>query len=200
MSSECPASSHRGECPVQINPANNMPMENTLQGSSTDEVAKTLSCDREISTIPRADTESTWQYPSARMFYNALYRKSKPVSADAIPSMLAIHNGLNEQVWQEIVQYEKYLNPKCVPKLKRFMGRPEKLSPRAWWHVKVRGGEAPFDRHDWFIERCDQEVRYVIDYYSGHPETGLATFSVDIRPALDSPQSFLDRFRLFLHK
>jgi len=175
-------------------------MAETLQATDTDEAAKTLPRERETSTIPRADTESTWQYPSALMFYNALYRKGKPVSADAIPSMLAIHNELNEQVWQEIVQYEAYLHPKCIPKLKRFMGRPDTLSPRAWWHVNIRGGEAPFDRHDWVIERCDGEARYVIDYYSGHPEAGLATFNVDIRPALDSPQSLLDRFRLFLHK
>lgn len=23
----------------------------------------------------------------------------------------------------------------------------------------------PFDRHDWIIDRCGKEVRYVIDYY-----------------------------------
>ena len=100
MSSECPVDSHRSECPAKINPANNMPTEETLQGNNTDEAAETLPCDREVSTIPRANTESTWQYPSARMFYNALYRKGKPVSADAIPSMLAIDNELNERVLQ----------------------------------------------------------------------------------------------------
>lgn len=26
-------------------------------------------------------------------------------------------------------------------------------------------GPAPFDRHDWTVDRCGKEVRYVIDYY-----------------------------------
>lgn len=25
--------------------------------------------------------------------------------------------------------------------------------------------ELPFDRHDWVIDRCGKEVRYVIDFY-----------------------------------
>lgn len=31
---------------------------------------------------------------------------------------------------------------------------------RSWF-----GGPLPFDRHDWYIDRCGQEVRYVIDFY-----------------------------------
>ncbi len=27
--------------------------------------------------------------------------------------------------------------------------------------------ELPFDRHDWIVERCGKEVRYIIDYYDG---------------------------------
>lgn len=27
------------------------------------------------------------------------------------------------------------------------------------------GGPAPFDRHDWVIDRCGKEVRYIIDFY-----------------------------------
>ena len=35
----------------------------------------------------------------------------------------------------------------------------------------------PFDRHDWFVDRCGEEVRYVIDFYfddekAGSPEVG----------------------------
>ena len=26
-------------------------------------------------------------------------------------------------------------------------------------------GEVPFDRHDWVVDRCGKEVRYVIDFY-----------------------------------
>ena len=40
------------------------------------------------------------------------------------------------------------------------------------------GGPLPFDRHDWFVDRCGDEVRYVIDFYfddskAGTPEVGL---------------------------
>lgn len=39
------------------------------------------------------------------------------------------------------------------------------------------GGPLPFDRHDWFVDRCGDEVRYVIDFYfdndkAGTPEVG----------------------------
>lgn len=39
-------------------------------------------------------------------------------------------------------------------------------------------GELPFDRHDWVIDRCGQEVRYVIDFYfyddkAGTPQVRL---------------------------
>lgn len=210
VSSTCSSDSEK-EC---INPATRMPYARDLEGKSSPEAEK-LSAERSISSIPRADTNeeevnnnntatattgTTWQYPSARMFYNALERKGKAVPVDAIDTMLAVHNYLNEAVWRQVEEKEKFLYPKCTPKLKRFMGRPDDLSPTAWWHVKVRGGETPFDRHDWIVDRCGCEVRYVIDYYSGHPIPGEASFNVDIRPALDSPQACLDRFRLFWRK
>lgn len=179
-----------------LDPATNMPPARVLQASGDDAAAAGLSVKREDSSIPREE-DTTWQYPSARMFYNALQRKGKGVPAEAIDSMLAVHNYLNEAVWREIVEHERYLHPGCVPRLKRFLGRPDDWSPRAWYHVRVRGGAPPFDRHDWVIDRCGREVRYVIDYYAGHPIPGEASFSVDIRPALDSPHACLDRARLF---
>lgn len=40
---------------------------------------------------------------------------------------------------------------------------------------QLLGGPAPFDRHDWVVDRCGTEVRYVIDFYfyddkAGTPE------------------------------
>ena len=37
------------------------------------------------------------------------------------------------------------------------------------------GGQLPFDRHDWWVDRCGQEVRFIIDFYfhehaAGTPE------------------------------
>jgi cytochrome c heme-lyase len=63
-----------------------------------------------------------------------------------------------------------------------------------WW----RGADAPFDRHDWIVDRCGRQVRYVIDYYEGQPEPdGTPTMNVHVRPALDSVESFVDRLRNF---
>lgn len=68
------------------------------------------------------------------------------------------------------------------------------------------GHPAPFDRHDWVVDRGGEEVRYVIDYY--HNESGVASdqtplhlldsssiksIKVDVRPALDSADALLDR-------
>lgn len=92
------------------------------------------------------------------------------------------------------------------PALVRFMGRPGDLTPKAqflqtmgWvWPSKFRT-EPPFDRHDWFVRRHlpsgkEEEVRYVIDYYSGPPEpTGEPVFFLDVRPAVDTPTAAVAR-------
>lgn len=158
--------------------------------NNDDEDSKELSSSRETSSIPRSE-DGNWMYPSAAMFHAALARKNVPVPADSIPAMLAIHNSLNEQVWSEIMhQYELKYHSSCKQvKLKRFRGRPEDLSPMGWWHW-FRHGVLPYDRHDWVVERCGQEVRYIIDYY----ESG-GQFSCVIRPALDSLDACLMRIK-----
>jgi hypothetical protein len=35
-------------------------------------------------------------------------------------------------------------------------------------------GELPFDRHDWVVDRCGQEVRYVIDFYFYDDKAGTS--------------------------
>ncbi|OAG08178.1 uncharacterized protein CC84DRAFT_1162171 [Paraphaeosphaeria sporulosa] len=91
------------------------------------------------------------------------------------------------------------------PKLLRFTGRPTELTPKAqmlqwaaWGWPGKFASPPPFDRHDWFVERCNEkgceEVRYVIDYYEGEPEpTGEPVFFLDIRPAIDGPRSAAER-------
>lgn len=55
----------------------------------------------------------------------------------------------------------------------------------------------PFDRHDWYVDRCGKTVRYVIDYYSGTEEVpGQPVFNVDVRPAVDSFTAVSDRFKV----
>lgn len=55
----------------------------------------------------------------------------------------------------------------------------------------------PFDRHDWTVDRCGRQIRYVLDYYVAPPdEEGNPVFNVDVRPALDSFESVWDRIRM----
>ncbi|KAG0725882.1 Cytochrome c-type heme lyase [Chionoecetes opilio] len=55
--------------------------------------------------------------------------------------------------------------------------------------------ELPFDRHDWIVDRCGKEVRYIIDYYDGgsvDPENHRFAM-LDVRPAMDSFENVWDR-------
>lgn len=39
--------------------------------------------------------------------------------------------------------------------------------------IKSWGGkQLPFDRHDWWVDRCGEEVRYVIDFYYNEDSGG----------------------------
>ncbi len=94
-----------------------------------------LSTGRVQSTIPKGGTESTWLYPSPQMFLNALSRKKKAddVTEQDAESMVAIHNNMNERTWAEVVDWETLHWAKCPePKLLRFKGRPDELSPLAY--------------------------------------------------------------------
>jgi cytochrome c heme-lyase len=58
--------------------------------------------------------------------------------------------------------------------------------------------ELPFDRHDWVVDRCGSEVRYVIDYYdaSAVAQGKQGDTILDVRPALDSLGAVWDRMRV----
>lgn len=77
-----------------------------------------------------------------------------------------------------------------------FHGNPEyTIKARCW---QLLGYELPFDRHDWFVNRCGKEVKYVIglsvfywsppnticpsDFYSVSGDESAMT--VDCRPSL----------------
>lgn len=49
------------------------------------------------------------------------------------------------------------LHDGCIPKLKKFMGRPQEYSPKARL-LNFLGYKLPFDRHDWIVDRCGCEV------------------------------------------
>lgn len=57
--------------------------------------------------------------------------------------------------------------------------------------------ELPFDRHDWIVDRCGKEVRYIIDYYDGGVTDEQYRFALlDVRPAMDSFGNAYDRARV----
>ncbi|XP_018335848.1 cytochrome c-type heme lyase [Agrilus planipennis] len=187
----------------EINPYNMMPRENQNRAPGQ---PFPLSTERQISNIPKAvvkDGEMPfWVYPSQQMFWNAMLRKGwnwkednlKPEDMDNI---IKIHNANNEQAWLEVLKWEALHANQCMtPKLKSFGGKAKDYSPRArirWW----LGYELPFDRHDWIVDRCGKEVRYVIDYYDGGKLDDKFQFALlDVRPAMDSFENILDRIKV----
>ncbi|KAI9293149.1 cytochrome c and c1 heme-lyase [Neoconidiobolus thromboides FSU 785] len=179
----------------------------TLNHSSTSAISN-LKQEREISSIPKTDTEegeSNWVYPSEQMFYNAMKRKSWKANEEDMKVIVPIHNLINERAWNLVMEYERKYKSVCdTPKLDRFEGNPNKISPKARV-MSWLGYSLPFDRHDWYVNRCGKEVHYVIDFYSGKKQENssnnnnkdsrseLPSFYIDARPALDSFNNLKDR-------
>lgn len=149
-----------------------------------------LSKEREDSSIPQPNG-SRWIYPSPLMFFNALKRKGYDTEPEDVDVMVSIHNSLNEQTWNQLLQVEQKLHPSGDEiYLVEFKGRPQEPTPKAFFYSFL--GVHTFDRHDWTIKRGDKLVRYVIDYY----DTGENGINVDLRPALDSFGSIFDRIKM----
>lgn len=206
--------SYPGECPMHqiessgkggqtylsdIDPANMMPPPN--QRPAPDQPFS-LEKERVMSSIPKAGTDENWVYPSEQMFWNAMLRKGwrwkdDDLEVKDMTNIIKIHNANNEQGWQEVLKWEALHAKKCsTPKLKKFGGKAKDYSPRA----RIRnwmGYELPFDRHDWIVDRCGRDVRYIIDYYDGGEVDKNYRFSIlDVRPAFDSFGACKDRTRV----
>jgi len=182
-----------------IDPLNMMPPPN--QRPSPDQPFP-LPINRQTSSIPKAGTDERWVYPSQQMFWNAMRRKGwkfgpDDINAQDMDHIIKIHNANNESAWHEVLKWEAMHAGECGnPKLKSFGGKAKEFSPRA----RVRGWmgyELPFDRHDWIIDRCGKDVRYIIDYYDGDLDPGSHRFAqLDVRPALDSSTAVWDRMKV----
>lgn len=201
-----------------IDPKNQMPV--TANQNPSPGQNKALSTSRQQSTIPKGGTDSTWLYPSPQMFWNALVRKNKAdgVLEDDMDMVVSIHNEMNERAWKQVAKWEmSFHNGEHLdgePSLRRFMGKPYELSPKARLKSYLGYG-FPFDRHDWYVDRNGKEVRYIIDYYfNGSPNATVentigkvregdvpikytSTIHVDVRPAVDDAMSAWDRLKLF---
>jgi len=121
-------------------------------------------------------------------------------------TVVRIHNAVNERGWSQIQTWERELHNVSNPRLVRFLGRPNDTSPKAMLNI-MRGKRAPFDRHDWFVDRGDGvERRYVIDFYDGAIEGDSAggfeggkapvNMYLDVRPALDDVGALVDRMEM----
>lgn len=162
-----------------------------------------LRTERQASSIPLAAEEvpkhqdpgqQVWIYPSEQMFYNAMKRKGWQPAEQDMGTIVAIHNAVNERAWQEVLSWERLHTQECnCPKLKKFRGRPNEFSPKARL-LNYLGYKMPFDRHDWIIDRCGKDVRYVIDFYRAVPTPEHpVSMHLDVRPALDSLSAAYDR-------
>ncbi|KAJ1487503.1 cytochrome c/c1 heme lyase-domain-containing protein [Baffinella frigidus] len=215
-----PAAASGDVCPVKyknasaynvygqkLDPANMMP--STAQQLPVPGQAAPMQTNRVVSGIARGGTEDSWVYPSEQMFYNSLVRKGKgqDVKINDVSMMVAIHNNMNEKTWRQLLVWEKMHCATCDdPRLLRFTGRPDDLSPKARIQM-LMGAPEPFDRHDWVVDRCGTEVRYIIDYYHDasasvqdsapkqHDLQSKVQINLDVRPALDSPMALWDRCR-----
>ncbi|CAH8634839.1 unnamed protein product [Schistosoma curassoni] len=202
MPSECPVGKSDG-CPMNhgyknLSPDNLMPPPNQLPSPGQ---PFPLSTERELSSIPKADRSDgeKWIYPSPQMFWNAMLRKGwrwrdDDIRPEDMNNIIRIHNINNELAWREVLKWEALHANECMtPKLRRFSGDAKNYSPRARIR-RAMSYELPFDRHDWVIDRCGKEVRYVIDYYDGGSVNEAYQFAIlDVRPALDSFGAFWDR-------
>ncbi|KAF2262294.1 cytochrome c1 heme lyase [Lojkania enalia] len=182
-----------------------------------------LGTHREVSTIPRAIPSTTsspkdrpannegdtgadkktgnWIYPSEQMFFSAMKRKSYNPNEDDMKTIVPIHNAVNERAWMEIKQWEKGRGSEACggPKLTSFSGLSSSLTPRARWNTLL-GYTPPFDRHDWVVDRCGQQIEYVIDFYAGKDEKRPGkelNFYLDVRPKLNSWEGVKTRVARF---
>jgi cytochrome c heme-lyase len=157
------------------------------------------------------DDHNRWVYPSEQQLYNAMRKKGwTNVPETSIPVVLQIHNAVNEATWSRLLEYHRFGPHES--RLVRFQGRPNDVTPKAWFLTRVLGYPKPFDRHDWYVEYYNKgsssplfpggvrggrwiEQRYVIDFYEnddGSPQSSTSSSSptrVDVRPALDSPRA-----------
>ena len=112
--SQCPVVHDKGTSENDnINPLNNMPNVDHVSTSPGQKMY--LPTDRTVSSIPRPKNNENdksygcgekWEYPSPQQFYNALVRKGWETPEESIEDMVAIHNFLNEEAWNEIIKWE----------------------------------------------------------------------------------------------
>ncbi|KAJ3815761.1 cytochrome c/c1 heme-lyase [Lentinula aff. lateritia] len=203
MASKCPVdhSESQESCPVDHSSQSSSTW--TRFFSTTNQRSDhNLSSEREVSTIPKA-SDGNWVYPSEAQFFAAMARKNHNPQVADMKTIVPIHNAVNERAWFEVMKWESGRGGEACGgvKLVNFKGRPNDKSPRARWKMFL-GYAAPFDRHDWVVDRCGMQMRYIIDFYTGRtdPVTKNVSFYLDVRPALDNWEAAKMRVETFCRK
>jgi len=183
-----------------LDPRNMMPtnLEDKLPDQDFD-----LSKHREKSSIPKTGSSKTWEYPSPQQFYNSLLRKNKDPDSQTMDAVVYVHNVVNEETWNQILAREAMHQDSCeVPTLQRFVGKYDDLTWKGRISELISSKGRPYDRHDWFVDRCGQRtVRYIVDYYDDdNAENRQTTTTVDARPAFDTAEDVWDRIRFPIWK
>jgi len=145
---------------------------------------------------------SGWLNPSAGQLYRSLKRKNKPIDYSDALDVAAVHAMVTSSTWDAIMEYEELHSTSCEsPKLARFHGMDGIYSVKAKLRHYLLRQPWPYDRHDWVVNRCGEEVRYIIDYYA-YPgaEDDEEMYTIDARPAPSNLRNIFDRVRLGLHK
>ena len=137
-------------------------------------------------------------YPSEKQFFEAMRRKGfTAANAADMKTVVPIHNAVNERAWAEILKWEEPYREESKacggPRLFSFAGEKGNMTPKARINT-ILGYTAPFDRHDWVVDRCGTKVEYVIDFYSGRGGSDKLNFYLDVRPKLNSWEGVKMRF------
>jgi cytochrome c heme-lyase len=155
-----------------------------------------------VSEIPKKILEDGsieyWKFPSPQRYYNALRKKSYQAQERDMAPVVSIHNTMNVRAWRQVLEYERFHTSKCkVSVLTKFKGRPGDLSLKARVNSWL-GYTTPYDRHDWYVDRCGRPVTYILDFYdgSGTYATDNPSPYIDVRPTVDGVGSVLDRARM----
>ena len=202
------------------NTSSNIPHHQIIVDSPTQSVVSGSVITTTSSNVDTTKAKSTWVYPSEQQVFNAMKRKGwDGIEEESIPSFLQIHNFVNERSWRLLCEWENDYNGNGNDgrgsggnvddqiKLVRFEGRPTDMTPKAFFLSTFGLQPKPFDRHDWYIDNgTDHSKRYVLDFYMRGDENDgndgrsggmLPRVDIDVRPALDTPQAFIQRGRRF---
>jgi len=149
-----------------------------------------------------SDDGKGWLNPSAGQLYRSLKRKNKPIEYDDALSVAAVHAMVTSGTWDAIMEYEELHSSKCdSPKLARFNGMDGIYSLKAKFRRYLLRQPWPYDRHDWIVNRCGEEVTYIIDYYSYPDKKGdEELYTIDARPAPSNLTNIFDRVRVGFRK